>query len=216
MQPSDSGPYDNDLSITLALESLDAYIRDLARKFFPQTVAHPDVLDLEIDELVQKVRIKLWSVLRKRSVSHLRAYVRCIVQTEAIDMLRRHKATLSLSMSNDGELHQGTVLMSYSEGMQDPLYEIEQEEAMTEYVRRTANALLTLPPGQRHALICALKDRLDDLNGLLDALREREINIEQVHWPEDKKALQSYRTSLSLARSKLRVSLSSYSAKEER
>jgi DNA-directed RNA polymerase specialized sigma24 family protein len=195
--------------IDAILVRYDSYISDLAKRFFPKAVAHPDVLDLEIDDLIQAVRIKLWSALRQKSVTHLGAYIRCIVQTEAIDRVRKHKRAFSLPISNEGELCQGTLLMSYSRGMQDPLYEIEQEEVVAEYVAHTVKAVNMLPRTQRQAMLCILKDRLEDVSQFVDSLREHEIDIEQVHWPEEKKDLQSYRSSLSIARHKLRANFSS-------
>ncbi len=198
----------DDIAIDRILEQYNTYLLRLACKGLPQGLSHPDTLDLDIDELVQNVRIKLWQALKRRHITHIGAYIRCIVRTETVNLLRRHTAISSLPMTEDGELYQGNVLMSNSEGMGDPVYEVEQEETIEEYVTCTVNELIHFPQIQRRAMICHLKDKLDDVLLLVDTFCRHDISIEQEHWPTRKNELQSYRSSIVIAKSKLRASLS--------
>jgi len=94
--------------------------------------------------------------------------------------------------------------------LQDPALEIEQEETMDGYAKDIVEFILLLPPCQQRAMICSLKDSiryhvlgLQTAQGSCDGIRE-------VNWPEKKEELQSLRTSLSLARKKLRLRVDTY------
>lgn len=201
-----SGPsaYDSDFDVDAVLEKHDEYIVALARKNISSTAASSEVLGLEIDELAQNARIKLWLALQKRQIKHPKSYIRCIVQTETVDMLRRHKAVLSLLTDEDGELNQGNPLAIPSEGMQDPLYELEREEMIADYIAEAVDDVLKLPACQQYAMICSLKDQLDDVLQLIEAFKDHQVGIEEVNWPEEKEEIRRVRASLSIARKKLR------------
>ena len=201
-----TGPsaYDSDFDVDALLEQHDEYIVALAKKYLPRTIAPAEVLDLEIDELAQNSRIKLWLALQKRKITHPRSYIRCIVQTESVDMIRQHKPILPLLTDEDGELKQGNLLAIPGEGMQDPLYELEREEMMADYIAKAVDDVLKLPACQQSAMICALKDQLDDVLLLIEAFKKRQVGIEAVDWPEKKEEIQRIRASLSIARKKLR------------
>ncbi len=185
------------------LRQNDAYILALARKKVPRYIASPDVLDLEINELAQRARIKLWRTLQKRHITHIKAYIRCIVHSESMDMVRRYKPNLTLPVDEDGELYQGDVLVAPSEGMQDPSYELEQKEMAAAYITQAVDALSSFPPCQQQVMICSLKDQLDDVLLLTKAFKKFEINIETVRWPLKKKEVKNLKASLSIARKKL-------------
>ena len=189
------------------LEQFDGYITSLARKSIPQSIVHIEMIDLEIDDLIQNVRIKLWLALKRQHLKYIKAYIKCIVQTEVVDMIRRHKPILPLPVDEDGELYQGRIVgthMVYSEGMQDPSYEFEHEERFNDCVARAAEAICELPARQRYALICSLKDRLDECLQLVTVLKERGQDIEKTEWPENKDDQQTLRASLYISRKKLR------------
>ena len=60
-------------------------------------IARPEVLDLEIDEITQRVRIKFWQALLKKKIEHHRAYIRSIVSLNQFnDIGRRRKTPLPL------------------------------------------------------------------------------------------------------------------------
>jgi DNA-directed RNA polymerase specialized sigma24 family protein len=195
--------YSNNSEPGETLEQLDAYIIALARKKIPHNVVHPDVLDLEIDELAQNARIKFWLTSQKQQITNPRAYIRCIVHSESVNMIRQHRPILALPTDEDNELYQGDLLVTTSEGMQDPSDEFEREELVADYIAETVDAILTLPPCQQRAMICSLKDHLDDVLPLVIAFRNHRMDIETVNWPESKSEEQKSKASLSAARKKL-------------
>src|SRR5882724_422486 len=95
--------------INTVLEELDTYIQMLASKNLPYQLSSPATRDLDVAELAQQIRIKLWQALEKERVSleriqNAKAYVYTIARHEAINMLRAHKNTLPLPTDDDGEL----------------------------------------------------------------------------------------------------------------
>ena len=195
--------YDSDFEINGHLERLDMYIVSLVRTKIPRNVVPPEVLADEIEDLIQKVRIKLWLRLRKQYIDNLRAYIRCIVYTEVIDLVRRYRSMHSLPLDEDGEMYQGSLMFAPSEGMQDPGDEVEQAEELDDYMQGISEAILQLPPRQRYAMICSLKEQLDDVLPIMNTLREQLTEIDAINWPVEKNEIQSLRASLSVARKKL-------------
>lgn len=205
--PSDS---DGDFSTEELLEQHDPYIVALARKQVPRNITSPETLADDIDELAQNTRIRLWMSLQKGSIANPRAYIRSIVYTEAVNMVRRHKPAFQLPLDDYGELYQGRLLLSPGEGMQDPSVELEEEEMTTEFIQTTVDAVLKLPPRQQQAMICSLKDQLDNILTLVESFRDKQVDIESMHWPEEKDEAQRLYASLSIAWKKLRTLKQSY------
>lgn len=187
------------------LRENDDYILALARKKVPHHTAPREVLDLEIQELAQRSRIKLWCSLKQRKITRIKAYIRSIIHSESIDMIRRSKFELSLPLDEEGELYQGKVLAAPGEGMQDPLYELVQQEKVSESITQVVKAMRSLPPRQQQAMICSLEDKLDDVSTLTQAFKKFGINTEAARWPSKKFEVQSYRASLTIARKKLKT-----------
>lgn len=101
-----------------------------------------ELLDLEIDEIAQSVRIKFWRALRWRHIVDPKAYIHRIVHNEFVDLVRRQKSTLPL------------------ESMLDPLDELEQEEAVASSMALVADDVLALPSRRICALVCTLRERV--------------------------------------------------------
>lgn len=178
------------------LEELDRRIVALARKRVPRYAVRPGEQDLEIDELAQQTRIKLWLALEKGGIANPTGYAGSIAYTEAIDMLRRFRSVCVAAQKIGEQL--------YNESMRDPSLDIEQEEALKICVTRVAQAIRALPPCQKRAMICALKDAPDDTLPLLMALQASGVDVESMQWPDDKVAAQRLRASLWVSREKLR------------
>jgi DNA-directed RNA polymerase specialized sigma24 family protein len=195
--------YDSDADVNELLERLDLYIVTLARTKVPRNIVRPEMLADEIEELAQKVRIKLWLALRKQRVDNLKAYIHCIVYTEVIDMVRRHRPMLCLPLDEDGELYQGNLIFASGEGMHDPGHEVEQAEERDNSMQGIFEAIIRLPPRQQYAMICSLKEQLDGVLPVIDTLKDQLTDLEAVNWPKEKNELQSLRSSLSIARKKL-------------
>src|SRR6266849_2557103 len=159
----------------------DARILAEARKAFPLALFSEDVLDLEVDELAQNIRVKLWISRQKRSITHPKAYIRAIAHTTAVDMVRRYRPEVSLSGDADGELCLCDFLVAQNEGFRDPAYEIELREIDPD--------LLT--------------NLVDDILPLINAFKAREIDVEEIISPDETCEEYLLKASLSVARKKL-------------
>lgn len=187
------------------LHRYDAYIVALAWKKLPRTVVPLALLPDEREDLAQRVRIKLWQTLQKRPIGNLKAYIGCIVFTEVITLLRQGRAALPLPSGEDEECSWQDVLGTPFKDTHDPAQQIEQEEALDALTKQVAAALLHLPPRQFQAMLCALKDHLEDVLPIIEALKQRGVKIDEIHWPQAKNEVHTWRISLSVARRKLRL-----------
>ena len=187
------------------LERDEAFIISQVRDLMHRNphIVHPDVLDLEIDELVQCVRIKFWQVLQGgKQVEYSRAYLKRIVHSEFIDMLRRKKPqrSLPLPIDEEGELYQGDMLIMPGEGMADPAEVVEQQVEAEICLHEVIGAVLQLSERQQWVMVCSLRDRVDNLAQLEDAFEECQEPIGMLQWPVEKSEKQLLQASLSAAR----------------
>lgn len=191
------------------LEQYDTFILSQARKnvFDTRKLFHPDVLDMEIDDLAQKTRIKLWQARQKQQIEKPKAYISRIAHNESVSMIRQHKPVSSLPLDEDGELYQGNFIGTFGREIPDPLYELEQKESDLLSLDTTIDAISTLPQCQQHAMICSLKEKVDDLLTFLDICREHNIDAETIHRPGSSDEVQAQRSSMTVARKKLRPRL---------
>jgi len=180
----------------------DEYIKMLVWKKVQR--ASSWISDLETDELAQRVRIKLWQALQKGTISNPRAYIRCVVDTVTVDMMRHYKLVLSLVIDEEGESYHGNLLITPGKGMQDPADELVWKEGETEVLKKFIAAIIMLPPRQRYAVVCALKDNFDDIHSLVSAFKDFGIDIEPIQSPTERDDIQRLRASLSISRKKLR------------
>jgi RNA polymerase sigma-70 factor (ECF subfamily) len=188
------------------LKLYDGYIyalvyKKMQRPSFNHVLSGRMNSELEVDEIAQHVRIKLWQALSRRRIQHPKAYINAIVQHELIDMARRQKF-LPLPVDEEGELSTGTMIFTSQEGMNDPATECEQAETVTALTVRAVDAVLSLPPRQRQAMIASLAEWIDDFSELEEACKKRHLDI-RVNWPTTERERQSLRASLSIARKRL-------------
>ncbi len=200
-----------DQSADELLRRFDEYIIALARNQFPRSISIPTIFDLEVDEIVQITRIKLWSAYKKQPIYNIKAYIRTLVRHEIINSIRMHKKMQPLLVEKEDELSQGRVLMSTSHEMDDPSSTFDQQETVTECATVVAHAVQTLPPRQRRAMICALKENIDDFAPFLDASIARKMDFESTNWPKEEEEVQILKASLSIARKKLQAQLNLHS-----
>jgi DNA-directed RNA polymerase specialized sigma24 family protein len=193
---------ENDSDIQEILVRFDPYIVMLVRNKASNSsnIARPEVLDLEIDEIIQSVRIKFWQALLKKKIEHHRAYLRSIVSNEFNDIGRRRKAPLSLPTDEDGELYMGNVLLSESNELADPATAFEKEEELENLMALTAQVVHDLPPRMKLAMINHLKDRVDNLILLTEAFEKYKVTIKTMKWPDDPVDSKRLKASLSPAR----------------
>lgn len=186
------------------LKEFDEYILTLARKNVFRQAVSPELRDIEVDELAQRVRIKLWHKLQRERVMSIKSYIRHIISSETIDMFRLKRAIFPLFLDADGELFQGQPLAGTGEETRDPAEMVEREENASQLMEMVVGALVGLPPRQRHAMICTLKDHVDDPSQLMSEFEKHGGNIDEITWPEKKQDIHSLKASLSIARKKLR------------
>jgi hypothetical protein len=191
-----------DSSIQEILVRFDSYIVMLVKHKAcnSSNIARPEVLDLEIDEIIQRVRIKFWQALLKKEIEHHRAYLRSMVSNEFNDIGRRRKAPLPLPTDKDGELYMGNVLVNESNEFADPALAFEKEETLDDLMKLTAQAVHDLPPRMQRAMINHLKDEVDNLILLTEAFAKYKIPIMSIQWPDDPVDSKRLKASLSPAR----------------
>ena len=176
------------------LQTIDSYLVAQASKLVSLYTKHnygwQDTL--EIDELIQRVRIKLWRILEKKEIDNLFPYVRRAVYNEFIDMKRQQKVVWPLSEESE-----------QLEGAADPAYEFIQNIERTLFLHSIARMVLALPPRQRQSMLCMLHDRLNEMAQLQTVFDIYHINLEAELWPTDKIEKRLLIASLSVARQKL-------------
>src|SRR5207248_11076944 len=161
------------------LARFDSYIVMLVQKkaCSSSNIVRPEVLDLEIDEIIQWVRIKFWRALLTKHIEHHRAYLRSIVSNEFNDLGRRRKTPLPLPTDENGELYMGNVLVNESKELVDPAIAFEKEEVLDNLIDLTAQVVVDLPPRMKLAMINHLKDQVDNLIRLTEAFEKHKVTI---------------------------------------
>lgn len=185
------------------LKRYDRYIIMHTRLFALQypISAPTGVVDLEIDELIQLIRIKFWRALEKSEIHSPQRYIQRIIRNEFIDFHRRNKRLVPLPV--DEEEHWSQREMETLESS-DPADEVQQKADETARLQEAIPIILSLPPRQQLAMICSLRDLIDDPVQLSQAFRNYKKNIDGLRWPTGKAEKQLMGASLSVARSKLR------------
>ena len=165
---------------------------------------HLAMLDLELDEIIQRVRIKLWQALEKRDIRYPYAYIKLIIQSEFIDMKRRQKPYLSVSI-DEGLTHAEVEIATRH--MADPAETVAQQMDASTCLKEMIQAVLALPPRQQYAMICSLKEHVDDLRQLIEAFKAYKMDIQAIQWPSGKAEKQLLHASLVPAKKTLAKSL---------
>jgi DNA-directed RNA polymerase specialized sigma24 family protein len=185
------------------LAEYDSYIQAEARKAFPSRLFPKDMFELEVTELAQIIRIKLWKAYQKRTINNPRAYIRMIAYTSAVDMVRHHQPTISLFTEMNGEPGRCDFELAQNERLRDPAFEIELGEIDRSLLTKLVEAILALPHRQRHAVLYSLKEHHDEVQSLINALKDKGIDIATINWPREKYEVYLLKASLSIARKKL-------------
>ncbi|MDQ2714757.1 MAG: sigma-70 family RNA polymerase sigma factor [Chloroflexota bacterium] len=197
--------YDSDSSIETILVQFEPYIVRLAQEVFGRYSTYSELQHPEIDDIVQEALIKFWQALQEREITHPRAYLRRVVYHEFVNVCRRNRVTLlPLPLDSEGEIRHGQVIAGRSEELDDPECVFEQRSAQADLMEHLADAVVTeLPPRQKRAMICSLRDRVDDVLMLVAAFQEHREDIAQAEWPQQREAVQRLKASLSPARQKI-------------
>ncbi len=200
VSPEDSDPTPEEL-----LAQYDQCIVTLVkqRALGSTNFAKPGQFDLEVDEMVQRVRIKFWQALVTKSIKYPRAYLSAIVWNEFHDLSRKPRQPLSLLTDDDGEWFLGDSEVLEKAWEIDPADEFEESEKLDELMNSTASALAKLAPRQQQAMICDLYEKIDTTLQLIEALREHCVDVKTVEWPEKDAEKTLLKASLSPARHKM-------------
>ena|SRR5436190_22040862 len=179
------------------LESIDGYIVIQARRLIYRlhTSSYEDASDVEVDELAQRARIKLWHMLNKGLIHRPYPYVRRIIYSEFIDMKRQQKPVLPLIIDDEG----GCQLQAVG----DPADEVIQHSEDFALLQLIVQMVVDLPPRQQLAMICFLREVVDDPAQLASAFYQHHIDITDLQWPSQTAERQLLRASLTVARHKL-------------
>jgi DNA-directed RNA polymerase specialized sigma24 family protein len=195
-------------SINRMLNEYDPYIYALAQRSIPHRYASIDgdgLLDLEVDEIAQRSRIKLWHALEKHQVAFPRTYIRRIVYSECVDLARQRKAHLPLPVDDDGELCLGGALIASGMDAGDPESIIEQEEQHSERLKELVNIVKQhLTRQQKQAFLYGLKEKIDDVEALDATLADQSCLLEDDGYaPVSRAERRSWQASCSQARRKI-------------
>lgn len=193
----------NEASETI-LENIDGYIITQAKKLMCwHLVAGKELDHLEVDELIQRVRIKFWKALEKGQVFRPYSYVRSIIYSEFIDMKRQQKPLFPLPTDEEEEVY----CLKHQEDPADEIIERMEAHSLLQHV---IQMIMDLPPRQRMAMICSLWEQVDDLAQLRTILTTYGIDGEEMETPLERTRRRTLLASLSVARRKLAQGLPEY------
>ncbi|HEY7417574.1 MAG TPA: hypothetical protein VH593_20490 [Ktedonobacteraceae bacterium] len=174
---------------------LDTYITSRVKLFMYHygQIAHHSIQNVEIDELTQRTRIKFWRTLEKHHIHHPRSYVKHIIYSEFHDMVRQQKVQVALV--DDEECDEGETMHT-----PDPADIAERQEEDIAFLHELVQLVLKLPRRQQFAMICLLKDQVDDLALLTRTFQQYTVDINTIHWPGNNAGRKLLQASLYLAR----------------
>lgn len=183
--------------INTVLESYQEWISLLARKQYHGAPAEEGAE--EVDDLIQATLITFWLTLSsdRVQIASPRAYINSILRSRYIDMIRRqcrHQHVRLPALVQEEQAH------IFFEHEQDPVQAFEYKELVAELV----DEAMYLSPCQQRALFCQIKDEVDP-SILAEIFARHGIDIDAIDWPLDPAKLQSIRSSLTVARRKLRL-----------
>lgn len=209
--------HESDLEFDVLVKPLIPYINALARKSVIRIFGYVDLWEHDVDDIVQQTLIQLWLAYRRTSIGNIRAYARRIVHHETINVLRRRRPdiVLRLQRGDDGEVYLDNQLYAQSQDeASDPQRVVEQQEQRCELMTGVGEAVSDLPAHQRDAMICELREKIDEgLQFIEAALQKRGVDSNK-DWPEGKREKQRLQASLSPARRKLKEMFETYTEKE--
>ena len=171
-------PYDNDSGIDEMLEYYE-YILAVTWRQVPSNIG-----PIDSEDIAQETFMKLWIISQKQPIENPKAYIRRIVHTAVVDMVRKFKPHLyqALPVDEDGEIQEGNLVVIPGAELADPEAILEEKEAVEELMDELVDVVSELRPRQMHSTICTLKDRVDDLIQFIDALQEKGIES-KLQWP---------------------------------
>jgi DNA-directed RNA polymerase specialized sigma24 family protein len=181
------------------LEGIDDFIQKQARRVMCWHLCsgHEELDTLEVDELAQRVRIKLWKMLQKGPIQSPFSYTRRIIYSEFIDMKRQQKVLSPLPEDDSEEIHPLTPLVI------DPADEIIARMEALSFLRNLVQMMVDLPARQKTAMLSFLWLQVDDTTVLQAILAAYDLEANVIEWPAEDIARKTLSASLSVARQKM-------------
>ncbi len=167
------------MSIEEFLSYYDAYIQQLTWGKFPRSRILTGLVELEIDEVVQLTRIKLWNILQHHTISHPKLYIRLVVQSQIVNMLRQRKRFILLCLDEEEESTAWINFFGPIWGAMDPAEEYEARNLIVSVVEETVKQALTFPARQQLAFLCLLKEQFGGEAYLSEIFEKWHIDFEQ-------------------------------------
>jgi DNA-directed RNA polymerase specialized sigma24 family protein len=196
-------PYDSDSSADDVLEYFE-YIREAAQRLVSGNIGPVDY-----EDVAQEVSLKLWLISQRQVIGSPKTYAMKVLRTVKVDMLRKYRPNLyqSLPTDEEDEILEGHLMIMADVEQENPEVIVEQEEAFGELMAIVLGVVCELRPRQQQATVCTLKDRIDNLIPLVDALREKNIETD-LEWPAEKTDKQRLYASYAPVRRKLAQAMS--------
>jgi DNA-directed RNA polymerase specialized sigma24 family protein len=197
-----------DEEISEFLERIEARLYKLAWQLVPQNSFARDDLDLIVSDIVQNTLVNFWQAARKEEILHPQSYIQTILHHEIVNLVRK-RSILPLPLSTDNELVEEAVLIASGKVGSDPPVELVQQETTHEIMQETIKMVATFPRRQKWAFLFWFKERVDDRDELLDALEQYNLDADEL-LPPTQEEMPTYRSSLSIARKRVREKLSKF------
>lgn len=198
-------PEDRDPQVDEMVARYEPYIRThVKRKATTYHIqAHPETLDLELDDIVENVLVGFWQKLRAGVIHYPEAYIQRMIDYAFLDILRLQKRQgmpLPLSMTFDDDQSRISALEICDETALDPETDVVQQESARDLAAQLARAISHLPPRQKLAIECALHEHLADFAQLNAVFIAWHVSIENARWPGTEEEKHRLKASLSAAR----------------
>jgi DNA-directed RNA polymerase specialized sigma24 family protein len=201
-------PEDCDPSIDEMIARYEPFIRmQVKRKALTYHIlVHPETLDLELDDIAERVLVSFWQKLQAGAIHYPEAYIQRMIDYAFLDILRRQKRQgmpLSLSTHREDDPSRASVPEVCDDTTPDPEADILQQEAAWELAAQLARAIEQLPPRQKRAMECSLCESLAELRQFSATFAICHVNIENARWPGTDEEKRRLKASLFAARSAL-------------
>lgn len=196
--------YDDDFETLQPRESSETYYPlfiALASGFLPTSSGI-----VEYEDVAHEAFIKFLLIYDCQPIRSPKAYIRRIVYSVMIDMIRKYRPNFfqALPVDEDGELREGYLLTSstVSSDQNNPEWLVVEREELQERMAELMHALHNLHARQQESAVCHLWKRVDDVLSLLEALQKKGITCAS-EWPTEPTEKQRLQASYSPAKRNL-------------
>jgi DNA-directed RNA polymerase specialized sigma24 family protein len=165
---------------------------------------------VEYEDVAHEAFLKFWLLYDNQPIRSPKAYIRRIVYTVMIDMIRKYRPHFfqALPVDEDGELREGYLLTgsTVSSDQNNPEWLVVEREELQERMAELMHALHNLHARQQAAAVCHLWKKVDDVLAMLDVLQKKGITCEW-EWPAEPVERQRLQASFSPAKRNIAQSM---------